>query len=157
MPKIDFKSVTPRSGSGYPGALAARMEGRTSLKLGDAGGLSQFGANLIRLEPGALSSLRHWHMEQDEFVMITRGTCTLVDDTGAQDLEVGECAAFPAGDPNGHHFINNTNEIAEFLVIGTRTPTERAFYSDIDMKVEIDGAEFTWLHNDGTPHTGENT
>ena len=31
--------------------------------------LTQFGANLVILQPGALSSLRHWHLNEDEFVM----------------------------------------------------------------------------------------
>ncbi len=156
MPKLDLSSITVRTGSGYPGDLAARMDGRSQMALGDAGGLTQFGANLVMLEPGALSSLRHYHMEQDEFLMVTQGICTLIDDDGEHQMQPGDCATFPAGDPNGHHLANRTDAPAAFLVVGTRTPTETAYYSDLDMMVTQgpDGSAFT--HKDGRPFQGEN-
>lgn len=161
MPVIDKSKSPAKTGSIYPGKLADKMVGRSSKRLGDAGGLTQFGANLVMLEPGAKSSLRHYHMEQDEFVMVTQGICTLVDDNGEHEMQVGDCAAFPAGDENGHHFINKTQAPAAFLVVGTRTETETAFYSDINMMVKMgpDGAAFT--RKDGsaltTAELGEDT
>ena len=101
MPVIDKSKLTPRTGSIYPAPYDAEMAGRSSLRLGDAGGLTQFGANLVWLEPGAKSSLRHWHQNEDEFVMVTEGICTLIDDNGETPMGVGDCAAFPANDPNG--------------------------------------------------------
>ena len=73
MPKLDLGAVPVKTGSIYPEPYAAMMEGRSSLRLGQAGGLTQFGVNLVSLEPGALSSLRHWHQQEDEFVMVTEG------------------------------------------------------------------------------------
>lgn len=155
MPIIDISKLKERTGSGYPEPHNTAMNGRSSLRIGDAGGLTQFGANIIILQPGALSSMRHWHVEQDEFVMITQGTCTLVDDTGKTPMQVGDCATFKAGDANGHHFINETETVAQFLVIGTRTVTETAYYSDVDMMVKDVGNDFTFTHQDGSPFTGE--
>ena len=66
-------------------------------------------------------------------------------------MEVGDSAAFPAGDANGHHFVNETSEIARFLVVGTRTETETGYYSDIDMMVRFDGETFNFTRNDGSP------
>ena len=120
MPKIDLNKVPVKTGSIYPDQYAKQMEGRSSLRLGDAGGLTQFGANLVILEPNAKSSLRHWHLNEDEFVMVTQGEVTLIDDTGETVLGVNDCAGFPAGDQNGHHFINNSGAEARFLVVGTR-------------------------------------
>ena len=145
MPKLDLSQIPVKIGSIYPGKLAQSLDGRTSQRLGDASGISQFGVNLVRLAPGALSSLRHYHMNQDEFVMITEGVCTLIDDHGEHPMHVGDCASFPAGDANGHHLINKSKETAAFLVVGTRTETETAYYSDLDMmvKMDADGAVFT--------------
>ncbi|WP_420862461.1 cupin domain-containing protein [Algirhabdus cladophorae] len=154
MPKIDIASVPLKTGSTYPEPYNAEMEGRSSLKLGDAGGLTQFGANLVMLAPGAKSSLRHYHMEQDEFAMVTQGTCTLIDDHGETPLSVGDCVAWPAGDANGHHIVNTSPEEARFLVIGTRTPTETGYYSDIDMMVKDDAKGFAFTRKDGTPIEG---
>lgn len=151
MPKIDISKLPIKSGSSYPGALAKRMQGRHQQALGDPHGLTQFGVNLVTLDPGALSSLRHWHEKQDEFLVMVSGVCTLVDDTEETLLEPGDCAAFPAGDPNGHHLINRSNEIASFVVVGTRTDTETGYYSDVDMKVTVDEAGFHFTKRDGTP------
>lgn len=147
MGKLKLDDAPLKTGSIYPEPFASQMAGRSSLRLGDLGGLTQFGANLVILEPGAKSSLRHWHENEDEFVMVTMGTCTLVDDDGAHEMQVGDCAAFPAMSPNAHHFINNTDKEARFLVVGSRKAHENAHYPDDRMKVEIrDGkAVFTGL------------
>ncbi len=150
MPKIDLAEVPVKTGSIYPDPYAAEMAGRSSLRLGDAGGLTQFGANLVILEPGAKSSLRHWHLNEDEFVMATAGTCTLIDDTGETEMNPGDCAAFPAGDANGHQFINRSDTTAQFLVIGTKADHETATYSDIDMKVELGGSTHKFSRKDGS-------
>jgi uncharacterized cupin superfamily protein len=133
------------------------MKGRSSLRLGDAGGLTQFGVNEVILEPGALSSLRHWHHREDEFVMVTAGECTLVQDEGEMVMRPGDCAAFPAGDPNGHHFVNRTQAEARFLVIGSRMNPEKATYSDVDLEVELKDGKASFTHKNGTPYQGDRT
>jgi uncharacterized cupin superfamily protein len=154
MPVIDQTKITPRTGSIYPEPYASMMKGRSSLRLGDAGGLTQFGANLIILEPGALSSLRHWHRSEDEFVMVTEGECTLIQDEGETVMRPGDCAAFPAGDTNGHHFVNRTDRVAKFLVVGTRSKSEVGTYSDVDLRVELENGKATFTYRDGTPWKG---
>lgn len=152
MPKLDLSQVPVKTGSIYPAPYAAQMQGRSSLRLGEAGGLTQFGANLVTLLPGALSSLRHWHLHEDEFVMVTEGECVLVEDAGETLMRAGDCAAFPAGNPDGHHFINRSDRPARFLVVGTRAPAEVATYSDVDLKVTIAGGQARFTHRDGTPY-----
>jgi len=151
MPRIDLDKVPVRTGSAYPPPLDAEMVGRSSLRVGDAGGLTQFGANIVILAPGAKSSLRHWHEEQDEFVVMLSGECVLVEDTGEALMRPGDCAAFPAGAANGHHFVNRSDTEARFLVVGTRTPTETAWYSDLDMKVTTDSEGSRFTRKDGSP------
>ncbi len=154
MPVIDQTKLTPRTGSIYPSPYGEMMRGRSSLRLGDAGGLTQFGANLIMLEPGAMSSLRHWHMAEDEFVMITEGECVLVQDAGETVMRAGDCAAFPAGSTDGHHFINRTSSVAKFLVVGSKAKQEVATYSDVDMQVHIGGGTARFTYKDGSDWKG---
>lgn len=47
MPKIDPAAVPARKGSGYPPPFDAPCAARTRRRLGDAGGLRDFGVNLI--------------------------------------------------------------------------------------------------------------
>lgn len=151
---VDQTACPVKTGTIYPSPYREMMVGRSSLRLGDAAGLTDFGANLVMLEPGAMSSLRHWHLHEDEFVMIVQGVCTLVTDQGATDLSPGDCAAFKAGDPDGHHFINHTDSEVRFLVIGSRAPREVATYSDVDFRVEQGGGVNTFTYRDGSPWEG---
>lgn len=151
MPKLDLSAIPARTGSSYPEPYNSQMQGRSQQALGDAGGLSQFGVNLVKLAPGAQSALRHWHEKQDEFLMVTEGMLTLVDDTGETALAVGDCCSFPAGDANGHHLVNKSDAPGAFLVVGTRTDSEIGWYSDVDMKVTVTPEDFAFTRQDGSP------
>jgi hypothetical protein len=80
MPKIDVAAVPERRGAGYPPPFAAPCAERMRQRLGNAGGLSDFGVNLMRLPPGNWSSQRHWHSHEDEFVYVLEGEVTLIED-----------------------------------------------------------------------------
>ncbi|WGI22710.1 cupin domain-containing protein [Amylibacter sp. IMCC11727] len=151
MPKIDLDKVPQRSGSSYPDQYSADTATRTWLPVAEHAGLTQFGANLVSLVPGAKSSLRHWHAKEDEFLIVTEGTPTLIEDDGETLLHPGDCAAFKAGVENGHHLVNTTDQMAKFLVVGTSHPEEICTYSDIDMKVTDKDGESTFTRKDGTP------
>ena len=152
MGLIEKDKVPVKTGSIYPAPYAAMMAGRSSLRLGDASGLTQFGVNLVTLQAGALSSLRHWHMAEDEFVMVTAGECVLVQDAGETVMRAGDCAAFPANVPDGHHFINRTDAPASFLVVGSKSKREVATYADVDLVVTIEAGKASFTLKDGTPY-----
>ena len=77
MPKIDIAGVPARKGSGYPPPFDAPCAARTRRRLGNAGGLRDFGVNFMTLPPGGWSSQRHWHSDEDEFVYVLEGEVTL--------------------------------------------------------------------------------
>jgi len=154
MPKLDIDAAPRRTGSIYPAPFDREVAGRGSIRLGDAGGLTQFGANIVILPPGGKSSLRHWHEAEDEFVMVTEGELVLIEDAGEAVMRPGECAAFPAGRPDGHHFVNRSGAEARFLVVGTRAAHDVGHYADVDLRVErTAGAPPRFTLRDGTPYT----
>lgn len=104
--------------SNYPEPFASRMAGREKRPLGDLFGLTNFGVNLTRLAPGAVSALRHAHSRQDEFLYVLHGRPSLVTDAGEIVLEAGMCAGFKSGSGNGHHLINRTDRDVVFLEVG---------------------------------------
>ena len=123
--KIDIKKAPVRAGSRYPKPFDAPCQNKLRRRLGLAAGLTQFGVNLLELQPAAWSSQRHWHPGVDEFVYILRGPVVLVTDGGETLLETGDCAAFKAGVTDGHHLQNRGNETALVLEIGTAGPAEQ--------------------------------
>jgi uncharacterized cupin superfamily protein len=155
MSRLDLSSIPVLTGTGYPDPFAEAVSGRSRQALGDAGGLSQFGANLVELQPGAASSQRHWHSHEDEFVMVVSGELTLVTDEGETLMRAGDCAAFPAGRPNGHQLINRGWGNALFLCVGSRIPEDTAQYPDIDLV--YDGKTDSYSHRDGTPYPKRET
>jgi len=150
MPKIDPATVPIRKGSGYPAPFDVPCAARTRRRLGDAGGLKDFGVNLMTLPPGGWSSQRHWHSDEDEFVYVLEGELTLVEDDGEKLLRAGQCAAFPKGTGNGHHLKNETSALAVYLEVGSRQPNDLTTCSDIDLKSA--NADGRFVHKDGTPY-----
>ncbi len=130
---LDLAAIAPLSGSGYPEPHATEMLNRSWIPLGDAGGLTQFGVNLVTLAPGGVSSLRHWHSAEDEFILVLDGLFLLIEENGKTVLQPGDATAHPAGIANGHHMRNIAGEHARFLVIGTRAACDVCTYSDVDL------------------------
>jgi uncharacterized cupin superfamily protein len=114
-----------------------------ALLFSDSGGLTQFGAFVETLCPGAQSSELHWHEKEDEFVYVLSGTVTLregdantLTDT---PLHAGDAATFKAGHPLGHCLINFNDAPATYLVVGTRTTNDHWHYPLKDEHVTRDG------------------
>ena len=150
MPKVEVTTVPIRRGSGYPAPFDAPCAARTRRRLGDAGGLHDFGVNLMTLPPGGWSSQRHWHSDEDEFVYVLEGELTLVEDGGETLLCAGDCAAFPKGTGNGHHLQNRSSVLAVYLEVGSRNPSDLTTCSDIDMMSS--NADGKFVRKDGTPY-----
>jgi uncharacterized cupin superfamily protein len=136
----------------YPEPFASRVAGREKRPLGEVFGLSNFGVNLTRLKPGAVSSVRHTHTRQDEFIYVLEGHPTLVTDGGETALAPGMCAGFKAGSGNAHHLVNRSPTDAVYLEVGDRTPGDAADYPDDDLKAaQAPGGGWTFTRKDGSP------
>ncbi len=128
------------------------MAGREKHPLGDLFGLANFGVNLTRLAPGAVSASRHAHSHQDEFVYVIEGHPTLVTDAGETQLAPGMCAGFKAGSGDAHHLVNRTKRDVLYLEVGDRTAGDAVIYPDDDIQAAL-GADGKWrfTRKDGTP------
>lgn len=145
--------VAPRTKpSNYPEPFASRMVGREKRALGNLFGLTNFGVNLTRLLPGAMSALRHAHTKQDEFIYILQGNPLLVTDEGETQLASGMCAGFKAGNGNGHQLINRSSEEVIYLEIGDRSAGDTGVYPDDDLQALCVDEKWEFRHKDGSPY-----
>ena len=150
---VTAANVAPRSKpSVYPEPFASRMAGLEKRQLGEVFGLTNFGVNLTRLAPQAVSALRHAHTRQDEFIYILQGRPTLHTDEGRHQLSPGQCAGFKAGTGNAHRLINETTEEVVYLEVGDRTPGDSATYPDDDLAATLLDGQWRFTHADGTPY-----
>ena len=148
MPKIDLDPVAPSNGTGYPAPFDEPVAGRWWKRIAPLGRLTEMGASHVVLDPGAWSSQRHWHEKDDELLIMLSGTAVLVEDDGETELKPGDIAAWPKGDPNGHHLINRSDQPCSFVAISAG-PGGAGAYSDIDMRWTEDGR---YVRKDGTPY-----
>jgi uncharacterized cupin superfamily protein len=136
----------------YPEPFASQMAGRSKSQLGEVFGLTNFGVNLTRLAPGAVSALRHAHATQDEFIYILQGQATLHTDEGLRTLDPGMCAGFKAGTGNGHRLTNETDDEVVYLEVGDRSSGDVVSYPDVDLKAVFVEGKWQFSHKDGRPY-----
>lgn len=147
MPKLDLDTIPQVNATGYPAPFDAPVAGRWYRRLAPAAGLAAMGASHVVLKPGAWSSQRHWHADEDELVVMLAGEAVLVEDGGETVLRAGDIAAFAAGVENGHHLQNRSDADCVFVAISAGGCGSGA-YPDIDMVFTPDG----YFHRDGTPY-----
>ena len=148
MPKLDLDSIPQTNATGYPPPFDAPVQGRWYRRMAPPSGLKHFGASHVTLRPGAWSSQRHWHDDEDELVVMIAGEAVLVEDGGETVLRAGDVAAFPAGVADGHHLQNRSDTDCVFVAIGAGPRALGGAYSDIDMRFTPEGYE----RKDGTPY-----
>jgi uncharacterized cupin superfamily protein len=136
----------------YPEPFASMVRGRTKRRLGDFFGLQTFGVNLVRMAPGAISSVRHHHSKEDEFIYVLEGSLTLVSDVTEVEVGPGMCAGFRAGTGVAHHLCNRARSDAVFIEIGGRIEDDRVVYPYDDLALAEQGGALVYTHKDGTPY-----
>ncbi|WP_026600580.1 cupin domain-containing protein [Methylomonas sp. 11b] len=151
------EQVPPRARKSlYPQAIldlhGARLAGREKRALGELFGLQNFGVNLTKLEPGAISALRHAHSQQDEFIYILQGCPTLYTDVGPTPLSPGMCAGFKAGSGDAHRLVNESTSDVLYLEIGDRSAGDQVVYPDDDLQAAFVDNSFRFARKDGTPY-----
>lgn len=150
---VDAGTISPQpKPSIYPEPFASRMSGREKRRLGDHFDLTNFGVNLTRLEPGAVSALRHVHSRQDEFIYVLEGHPTLYTDDGPQQLAPGMCVGFKAGGDNPNHLVNESEADAVYLEIGDRMAGDEVCYPDDDIQAVMVDGKWRFSHKDGSPY-----
>ena len=149
MPKLDLESIEQTNRTSYPMPYAAEMAKRHFRRLAPAAGLSDFGVSHVVMEPGGVSSQRHWHEGVDEFLVVVEGEAMLVEEDGETILRAGDCAVFPKDIPNGHHLVNRSDRHCTFLAIGG-TAEGDCHYPDVDL--HWDNAARNYTRKDGAPY-----
>lgn len=98
--------------------------------LGDFGGGSHVGVEMDVIEPGRESYPAHFHMLEEEHVLILEGEVTLRLGEKSYELSAGSYVCFPAGQKAGHALVNNGRAPCRYLIAGERNPNEVVVYTD---------------------------
>ena len=147
MPKLDLDAMPQINITGYPSPYKEAMAKRLYRKLAGPGRISDFGISHVVLEPGGISSQRHWHEGEDEFVVMLSGEAVLIEDDGETVMRPGDCATFEKGVANGHHLVNRSDRDCVFIAIG-RPAASDCQYPDIDLHLDAKTGRF--VRKDGS-------
>ncbi|MET0371020.1 MAG: cupin domain-containing protein [Sphingobium sp.] len=147
MPRIELDTIAQTNSTNYPAALAGAVAGRFVRRLAPPFGVEDYGISHVVLKPGAASSQRHWHEEEDEFVVMLSGEAVLVEEGSRTAMRPGDLAVFPKAVANGHQLLNESAEDCAFIAI-SGVPTGRAHYPDVDLHYPGTGG---YCHKDGRP------
>lgn len=147
MPKLDLDQIPQTNATGYPAPFDRDVAGRWYRRLAPVARLTRLGASHVVLKPGAHSSQRHWHREQDELVVMLEGEAVLIEDEGETLVRAGDVLAWAAGVENGHRLHNRSARDCVFVAIsGGSQDEDSGEYPDIDMVFDPEG----YARKDGT-------
>ncbi len=94
------------------------------------------GVAIEELPPGRQTVPFHFHMLEEEHVLILEGSCTLRLGDSRRPLNAGDYVCYPAGQKAGHCMINETDQPCRYLILGDSIPHEVAVYPDSE-KVQV--------------------
>ena len=91
-------------------------------RIGHQLGTVKLGASVFELPPGQAAYPYHFHLGEEEIVVVLRGRPSLRTAEGWRELEEGEAVAFPTGEEGAHQIANRTEEPASFLAVSNQQP-----------------------------------
>jgi uncharacterized cupin superfamily protein len=111
----------PREHEGF-GARRAR--------LGHQLGSERVGASLWELPAGQAAYPYHYHLAEEEMVIVLSGTPALRTPDGWRVLDEGEVVDFPRGQHGAHQLVNRGEETVRFLAVSTHGDPDVVLYPD---------------------------
>jgi uncharacterized cupin superfamily protein len=99
-------------------------------RLGRQLGTRRLGASLWEVAPGQAAYPYHFHLVEEELVLVLDGAPELRTPAGTRTLAPGELVSFPVGEQGAHQLVNRTGEPVRFLSFSTHGEPDIALYPD---------------------------
>lgn len=113
--------------------------GRSARVLSDtSGGRLHIGVVIEELAPGKQSVPFHYHLLEEEHILMLEGELTLRLGDERLQFRAGQFVTFPAGVERAHCLLNESDAPARYLLIGDKNPNEICMYPDSG-KVQVRG------------------
>jgi uncharacterized cupin superfamily protein len=101
-------------------------------RLGWALGTERLGLGVWELAPGQAAYPYHFHIQEEEVLIVLEGTLSLRTPDGWRELPTGEAVRFPRGESGAHQVVNWGEQPARFLAISTSGDADICVYPDSD-------------------------
>jgi uncharacterized cupin superfamily protein len=104
-------------------------DGLRRARVGEQLGTDHLGISVYELEPGQ-SMVFHYHLQNEELLIVLRGTVSLRTPEGWRDLREGDAVVFPRGERGAHGFENRTRDATRVLLLGELNGPNVSVYPD---------------------------
>jgi uncharacterized cupin superfamily protein len=111
----------PRDHDGYRARRA---------RLGYALRSERVGLSAWEVEPGQAAYPYHFHLAEEELLIVLEGRPLLRTPAGHRRLERGEAVRFAPGEEGAHQLLNDTDEPVRFLAVSTHGQPDVVLYPD---------------------------
>ncbi|MEA2413076.1 MAG: hypothetical protein QOC77_3637 [Thermoleophilaceae bacterium] len=91
-------------------------------RLGRQAGTEKLGLSLWEVPAGEAAYPYHWHLAEEEAVVVLEGQPSLRTPDGWRQLDQGEVVSFPTGEDGAHQIVNRTEETVRFLALSNQQP-----------------------------------
>lgn len=99
-------------------------------RLGYQLGTERIGVSLWELPPGELAYPYHFHLAEEELLVVLEGAPLLRTPEGVRRLTRGEVVGFPAGEEGAHQLRNDGDEPVRLLAVSTHGQPDVVVYPD---------------------------
>ena len=99
-------------------------------RIGHQLGTERLGISQWELAPGEAAYPYHFHLAEEELLIVLKGTLALRTPDGWRDLAEGEIVSFPRGEEGAHQVVNRTDSTVSFLAISTNGEPDIVLYPD---------------------------
>jgi uncharacterized cupin superfamily protein len=88
-------------------------------RLGRQAGAQRLGLSLWELPAGEAAHPYHYHLAEEELLVVLEGRPSLRSPDGWRELSEGEVVTFLRGERGAHQLVNGTQEAVRFLAFST--------------------------------------
>jgi uncharacterized cupin superfamily protein len=99
-------------------------------RIGRQLGTRDLGASLWEIPPGEAAYPYHYHLAEEELIVVLSGRLRLRTPDGWASLDEGDVASFPVGEGGAHQLVNDGAEPARVLSLSTQSGSEICVYPD---------------------------
>jgi len=100
------------------------------MTLGPSLGAELIGCSLYTIPAGARNWPYHYHLGNEEWLIVVAGAPTLRTPDGVRELSVGDVVAFPEGEAGAHDVANRSAEDVRVAIFSTLQRTTLPVYPD---------------------------
>jgi uncharacterized cupin superfamily protein len=90
----------------------------------------RLGVSVWEIPPGQAAYPYHYHLAEEELVVILEGGPRLRTPQGWRDLKEGDICSFPRGERGAHQLVNGSERSVRFIALSTHGDPDIVLYPD---------------------------